>query len=89
MRKKCIQLLTLGFSIFNTCVFGILGNGGTASGLNKVENVTIGVLDFAGLAKFAVENKVFTDYRKINIKRMEPLDSGSGSIMKMRAFIER
>ncbi|KAG0051788.1 hypothetical protein BGZ89_003425 [Linnemannia elongata] len=39
-------------------IFVAPGNGGTASGLNKVENVAIGVLDFAGLAKFAVENKV-------------------------------
>ncbi|KAF9584576.1 Bifunctional purine biosynthetic protein ade1, partial [Lunasporangiospora selenospora] len=33
------------------------GNGGTAN-LNKVENINIGVLDFASLTKFAVENKV-------------------------------
>lgn len=50
----------------------MLGNGGTASGLNKVENVAIGVLNFAGLAKFAVENKVFNDYRMIKMKRMGP-----------------
>ena len=36
----------------------LVGNGGTASGLAKVENVSIGVLDFAGLTKFAIENKV-------------------------------
>ncbi|KAG0326951.1 Bifunctional purine biosynthetic protein ade1 [Podila horticola] len=34
------------------------GNGGTASGLNKVENVNIGVVDFPALTKFAVEHKV-------------------------------
>ncbi|KAG0213312.1 Bifunctional purine biosynthetic protein ade1 [Mortierella sp. NVP41] len=39
-------------------IFVAPGNGGTASGLSKVQNVPIGVLDFAGLAKFAVENKV-------------------------------
>ncbi|KAG0280650.1 hypothetical protein BGZ95_009289 [Linnemannia exigua] len=39
-------------------IFVAPGNGGTASGLNKVQNVPIGVLDFAGLAKFATENKV-------------------------------
>ncbi|KAF9968254.1 Bifunctional purine biosynthetic protein ade1 [Mortierella alpina] len=39
-------------------VFVAPGNGGTGSGLNKVENVNIGVLDFAALTKFAAENKV-------------------------------
>ncbi|KAG0290182.1 Bifunctional purine biosynthetic protein ade1, partial [Linnemannia gamsii] len=39
-------------------IFVAPGNGGTASGLNKVQNVAISVLDFAGLAKFAVENMV-------------------------------
>ncbi|KAG0339826.1 Bifunctional purine biosynthetic protein ade1 [Podila humilis] len=34
------------------------GNGGTASGLNKVENVNIGVVDFPALTKFAIEHKV-------------------------------
>ncbi|KAG0294063.1 hypothetical protein BGZ98_001915, partial [Dissophora globulifera] len=39
-------------------IFVAPGNGGTGSGLNKVENVNIGVLDFAALTKFAVENNV-------------------------------
>ncbi|MCJ1445540.1 MAG: hypothetical protein MMC23_006045 [Stictis urceolatum] len=34
------------------------GNGGTGKGLAKVQNVTIGVEDFAGLMKFAKENEV-------------------------------
>ncbi|KAF9984232.1 hypothetical protein BGZ65_000755 [Modicella reniformis] len=39
-------------------IFVAPGNGGTGSGLNKVENVNIGVSDFAGLTKFAIEKNV-------------------------------
>ncbi|KAF9991641.1 Bifunctional purine biosynthetic protein ade1, partial [Entomortierella chlamydospora] len=39
-------------------IFVAPGNGGTAFGLNKVQNVQIGVTDFAALTKFAVENNV-------------------------------
>ncbi|KAG0228388.1 Bifunctional purine biosynthetic protein ade1 [Actinomortierella wolfii] len=39
-------------------IFVAPGNGGTASGLPKVQNVNIGVSDFAQLTKFAVENNV-------------------------------
>lgn len=38
-------------------IFCTPGNGGTA-GESKCENIPIGVMDFAGLEKFALENKV-------------------------------
>ncbi|KAK3828561.1 MAG: phosphoribosylglycinamide synthetase [Benniella sp.] len=39
-------------------IFVAPGNGGTCSGLNKVENVNIGVTDFPALTKFATDNNV-------------------------------